>query len=367
MKIVFGSAHPYLPQMKGGAQASTHEMALSMTRRGHDVSVLAGLAGEGLIGLRGRIAMKLTGRRTVADTALGYRVHRGWFPWEGVPELVAREAPDVAVVQSYKPVPIARAFLDAGIPSVIYFRNVEVEDLGGDLATLGQIPAIANSSFTAAWFERHYGLKSRVVHPMFTPESYRTETSREYVTFINPHPQKGLETALTLAERCPDIPFLFVEGWGLTGEERAARDARLARLSNVTMHPGTNDMREIYGQTRILLAPSRWEEAFGRVAAEAHYSGIPVIGARRGGLPEAIGPGGLLVDADAPAEEWVAALRALWDDTDRYESVSQAALDYSRRPDLDRESQIDTVLEVLAEAARAGLPARPSAPVAATS
>lgn len=353
MKVILGSAHPYLPQLTGGAQVSTHEIATDLIRRGHAACVLSGLTGAGRTGLRARLLLKLTGRRTAVDRGLGYPTYRGWFAQDGVDEVIARERPDVVLLQSGRPVPIARRFLDRGVPVVLYLRNVEPEDLGGDLRTLGQVPAIANSAFTAARYRDVFGLRPTVVHPTFTPERYRTSTTRRNVTFINPRPEKGLDTALAVARACPDIPFVFVEAWGMTPAEHGALLARIADLDNVTLRPGTDDMRQVYGEARIVLAPSRWEEAFGRIAAEAHFSAIPVIGSRCGGLPEAIGPGGLLVDPDAPIEEWVAAVRSVWDDAGRLEALSRAAAVHAARPALDRDSQIGAILEVLGRAAAA--------------
>lgn len=45
---------------------------------------------------------------------------------------------------------------------------------------------------------------------------------------------------------------------------------------------------------RIGIIPSRWQEPFGIVALELIACGLPVIAARVGGLPEAVGPCGLL-------------------------------------------------------------------------
>ena len=38
---------------------------------------------------------------------------------------------------------------------------------------------------------------------------------------------------------------------------------------------------------------------FGRIAVEPQFSGIPVVASDRGGLPEAVGPGGVLIDPAA--------------------------------------------------------------------
>jgi glycosyltransferase involved in cell wall biosynthesis len=48
----------------------------------------------------------------------------------------------------------------------------------------------------------------------------------------------------------------------------------------------------------VTLMPVEWEEPFGMVAAEAQMAGCPVVGYRRGGLPEVVeeGVGGLLVE-----------------------------------------------------------------------
>lgn len=171
------------------------------------------------------------------------------------------------------------------------------------------------------------------------------------VTLINPHPHKGLSVALEMARLCPDIPFLFVQTWDLPPEARAELDRQLATLKNVTLHPAVEDMRQIYRRTRILLAPSQWQEGYGRVATEAQFSGIPVIASTRGGLPEAVGPGGLLLDAAAPAEEWAGALRRLWDDAGYYRQLSEAADAHSRRAANDPTLQTDqweTVLNYVA-------------------
>ncbi|WP_299365164.1 glycosyltransferase, partial [uncultured Paracoccus sp.] len=231
---------------------------------------------------------------------------------------------------------------------VIYLRNVEVEDLGGDPGDLRDVTYVANSQFTADRFNSLFGIRSTVVYPLIRREMYETETSRENVTFINPHPRKGLEVALAVAERCPDIPFAFVEAWMLSPEERAPLMQRLARLPNVTLRPPTRDMKSVYGRARIVLAPSKWQEAFGRIAVEAQFSGIPVVASACGGLPEAVGPGGILIEPDASHDVWADAVRRLWTDQAFYEEKSRAARSYSHRPEMNRDRQIDRLLAIFA-------------------
>ncbi|MEL7213950.1 MAG: glycosyltransferase [Pseudomonadota bacterium] len=347
MRILFGSAHPYLPQMRGGAQSSTDELVRRLKARGHEVAVLGGLTGQGWIGLRGRIRLKLGQRDYVIDHGLGYPVFRAWFAQDVVAKVVDNFQADVAIFQSLLPVPLAQAINRKTTRTFIYLRNVETEDLGGSIQGLTQTRFIANSHFTAGRFAKTDGIVADVIHPMIEPERYRVTPERKAVLFINPHPHKGVDVALATAAECPEIPFIFVRGWGLNEEQEAHLQSHLARLPNVTLQPSTNDMREVYRAARILLAPSQWEEAFGRVAAEAQISGIPVIGARTGGLPEAIGPGGIILEKDAPVGEWAAALRTLWEDHEAYEAASAAALAHAERPEMIPERQIDRLLEIL--------------------
>ena len=348
MKILLANAHPYIPQMRGGAQSSMHDLAIEFARRGHEVGVLGGLTGEGWIGLKSRVGLKLGRRNHAVDHGLGYPVYRAWFAWEAVADVARRMGADVVVPGSWLPLRFAQALAGVDTRVVIYLHNVEVEELGGNPRDLKGVSYVANSRFTADRWKDLLGIRSDVVYPLIRRENYQTETTRENVTFINPHPKKGVEIALGVAERCPEIPFVFVEAWGLPPEVRESLLKRLFTLSNVTLRPPTRDMKSVYGRARIVIAPSQWEEAFGRVAVEPQFSGIPVIASARGGLPEAFGPGGILMDPGADADAWAQAVRRLWNDPALYAEKSRAARDYANRPEMNPSNQIDRLLEIFA-------------------
>lgn len=80
---------------------------------------------------------------------------------------------------------------------------------------------------------------------------------------------------------------------------------------------------------------------------EAQFSGIPVISSDRGGLPETVGPGGILIGHDRPAAEWAAVLHQLWHDGDRYRELSQAALSHSARDAIDPDRQLQILIDML--------------------
>ncbi|MER8483437.1 glycosyltransferase [Mesorhizobium sp. M1322] len=353
MKVLFAGGNGYTPQFSGGVQSSTHHLVEQLREHGHDASVLAALFGDGMFGFKARAKMKLLRQRAVIDSYPGYPVVRAWFPWEAARFAVERLDPDVAVVQCHKSVPIGKALQALDVPLVVYLRNVEFHELAGDLRELHSALYIANSEFTARTYKEKFGIDSTVIPPTINPGLYSTPTTGEFVTLINPYNEKGFELAVRIAGQCPEIPFLFVESWKLDDDHRAQIEQIIAPLRNVRLESRTSDMKTVYGRTKILLAPSKWEEAWGRVASEAHCSGIPVVGSRRGGLPEAIGAGGVVLDYDAPLDDWVAAVRRLWSDKAEYGRLSAAAQLFSERPQMNPDIQFATFLGVL-DSARQG-------------
>jgi glycosyltransferase involved in cell wall biosynthesis len=344
MNILFITAHKYLPQMRGGLQSSADDLCRSLVARGHRVAVLAGLMPAGAFALKARIKMQINGRlfgcKVTRETGLGYPVWYSWFPWEAVEHVERKEKPDLIVVMAMQAVRMALAAKSTGIPILIQLQDVEFMKHGGNFEDIADLPCVANSRFTAETYHMAFGVNASVIAPFVSKSKYRTETSRENVTFINPFPEKGRDIALAVARRCPEIPFTFVEAWPLTPESRQELVQKLSALPNVMLSAPQDDMRKVYGKCKILLVPSIWEEAYGRVVTEAQMSGIPVVASARGGLPEAVGPGGILLNPEGPIDEWVTATRQLWQDQRHYAELSAAAITYASRSDVDFDYQI---------------------------
>ncbi len=354
LRVLFASTHSYFPQRKGGAESSTHELCVELSERGHAVGVLASLEPRGVLALINRFRRKiLRAGLFPADHRMGYPVFRGWTPAEGVGEVAERFAPSVAVVQAGTPVPLVLAFLQRNVPTTLYVRDVEFHRLGGEIPRDPRLRLVANSRFTADRVRERLGLEAAVVPPLVRPEIYRTVTRREVVLYVNPHPVKGVEIALRLAAARPDIPFLFLEAWSLRPDRKRDLLARARKLPNVQWHDPVDDMRHMYGRARIVLMPSVWEEAWGRVATEAQVSGIPVLASDRGGLPESVGPGGILCDPDGPFHAWESALARLWDSKKAYQEFSGAALAHAHRPEIQPHRIADRLIKVLTEHVRA--------------
>lgn len=228
----------------------------------------------------------------------------------------------------------------SGCRTALYVLDVDHEE---NFRALESDPDVvfAVSEFTCCELRRRFGTESHVLYPLVDFDRYRTIRQDELVTMINPVRVKGVDIALELAECLPRQKFLFVEGWGTD----PTIVERIERLPNATYMRKQIDMREVYGRTRVLIVPSQWQEAFGRVVLEAQASGIPVIASRTGGLPEAVGDGGILIDGYRDPARWLTALQGLLEDRVSYQRLSEKALENTRRFELRRE--LDRLVEIL--------------------
>lgn len=346
LRILVAGAHGHLPQETGGVQSSTHDLVRALAPRVQSVGVLCALKKSGALGFAGRIRTRF-GHRLQEDGRLGYRVFRSFDALDSVPAVVKQFMPHCAIVQSMHAVPLARRLVACGVPVVFYFRNAELDQLRGDPAELDAL-FLSNSQFTSNFFEVNCGITSVVVPPIVRWEKYYVgDRQANTVLFVNPIAKKGVDIALALAEACPDIPFCFVQAWGLEKVERCRLLRSIKSLRNVDLVKSREDMRPLYARAKIVLAPSRWEEAWGRIATEAHINAIPVLASSRGGLPEAVGPGGVIIDIDAPLAAWESELRRMWSDDSYFNRLSGSAALFSRRPAVQEDAQVKRILELI--------------------
>ena len=151
-------------------------------------------------------------------------------------------------------------------------------------------------------------------------------------------PTKGVEPLLD-AFAAADLPHaeLWIAGNGKADYEQSLRARHAGERVRFL---GRVAPRNFYPQVDIVVVPSLWHDTFPGVVFEALAFGKPVIGARRGGIPEMIrgGENGLLFEPDRPGE-LVAALRCLAGDATLRARMGQAARD-SARPFLDRDGWI---------------------------
>lgn len=183
---------------------------------------------------------------------------------------------------------------------------------------------VANSDYMAKVVSHQTGREAPVVYPTFDLDDWRQPGAdqREHILFIKPQERKGFSIFLQIAEALPDKQFV-VAGKTTTAARRA-----LHALDNVSMIDWSNEMREVYARTEVLLGPSIWPEPFGRVFVEAASAGVPSITSNRGGIPEAVGSGGILMDDIHDISGWANAIRSL-DDAKIRQTLSTRAREHA--------------------------------------
>jgi len=110
------------------------------------------------------------------------------------------------------------------------------------------------------------------------------------IGFIGVHdPVKGLDTLAAAAHRLAGEPVEFLIAG--TGQSDYAKTLPERFPAQNTRLLGWTKPEEFLPQIDVLAVPSLFREPFGRVVIEAFAHGVPVIGARSGGIPETIQPG----------------------------------------------------------------------------
>ena len=188
--------------------------------------------------------------------------------------------------------------------------------------------------------EAVYNCPVRTVYPPIDFEYYTVgQVEREAYTMVNPIEFKGGGLFGELSKRHSDEAFLAIMGWFHQRTDDCSFDMDMYDIFSRTINeyvsppeePDLNgipnleylvdaDIRDVYRRTKVLLVPSQWNEAFGRVVLEAMHNGIPVIASDVGGLPEACGGAAMLVEEYNSLDAWSSRMDELADEDvyDRY-------------------------------------------------
>lgn len=174
-------------------------------------------------------------------------------------------------------------------------------------ACVGRARLLTNSRFMAAELSRLAGGKEvEVVPPEIDAERLRRDFAAavwdgpQGVVAVGDEPLKGAHLVRAMARALPEVPFYLFD----------RRYSAPVRQGNLTLMPWQIDPAMVYRAARLVVVPSQCHEANPRVAREACALGIPVLGSRRGGIPESLvdQPGAVVDDFDSAAA-WIAAVR----------------------------------------------------------
>jgi glycosyltransferase involved in cell wall biosynthesis len=369
VRVLFASYHCY-HDPSNGAAVCTRDLFGLLAGQGWACGVLTGpfLDNESANPVS-KLLADLPGLQTVHGTVgdLTFSVH-SIVDAVGFP--VSTFDPDPPAPHREPTQDESEAFLETLRRVLIEFEPDVVLTYGGDQASRG-IAALAHraGAKVAFWLHNYaYGAwcfdeyDAVIVPSAHTRDHYRTvagieatvlpgpfDTARlvcdrvegRFVTFVNPAPYKGVfwfaRIAHELGTRRPDIPILVVEGRvGVSWLDQCGID--LTAIRSVHRMPNIPDPRQFYSVSRLMLVPSLWDEALGRVAVEAMLNGVPVAGSGRGGLSEVLATGGVslpIPDRYTPSSQvppeagevspWVDWVIRLWDDPLAYSTAAAEA------------------------------------------
>lgn len=120
---------------------------------------------------------------------------------------------------------------------------------------------------------------------------WKSKSEHRYITFVGDTKVKGIDVFKYLVEKINEVEFLHV------GEVEV--DAQ-----NVT-NWNHCDIGKVFASTKLLLVPSQWQEAYGRIVREAVLLGIPTVASNTGGISEAADSSVTLINTYHDVEVWL--------------------------------------------------------------
>lgn len=227
---------------------------------------------------------------------------------------------------------LARAFEDLHFSRLNESRKSLIRGAIAHLITRGDVVrayrdadvVIANSNFMANAVSAYFGLSADRVSVLYPPidpgpEAWRGSAhTPPRVGFVNPSPRKGVGLFLTIAERLPDVDFLYF----------GPQDKQFPN-KNIVYAGWARNPKEIYSRIDLLIVPSQWHEPFGRVAVEATFHGVPALVSNRGGLPETVTPR-LVLGTDS-ADDWAREIARLLSSESQAEALWRDSLSAAKR------------------------------------
>ena len=143
----------------------------------------------------------------------------------------------------------------------------------------------ANSKYISKEVSNKFNVKSLVKYPQIDVDALRisydkncTDIEKKGIVMIGDTRIKGVDIYLSLAKSFPnEIFYIF-------GKKNDFK----TRIKNIKHMGWSSEPGFPYSLAKVILVPSIWDEAFGRVSIEAQLLNIPVIVSNKGGLPETV-------------------------------------------------------------------------------
>jgi UDP-glucose:tetrahydrobiopterin glucosyltransferase len=301
MRVAFVASlvSPIRPAEANGPHSVIVDLACGLTERGHQIEIYAA-AGSVVDGVRVieievepdvRLAsIRPTGKTTGAGgdaSERGFRRLYAELRWRD-PDVVSQHAFDAPAIELARGLPVVHTLhLPPAHPDVVR-------------AARRSTGALVTVSTSAARGWRAAGVRDIRVIRNGVPTVAPVDAPPLDIALIagRVSPEKGTHIGVRVARRAGLEPR--VVGDIYDADYFASKVAPLLE-SGQTIEPlARGELARLMARSRVLIMPIRWEEPFGLVAAEAQMSGCPVVGFRRGALPEIVieGIGGYLVEPE---------------------------------------------------------------------
>jgi glycosyltransferase involved in cell wall biosynthesis len=294
--VVASLVGPLREAQLGGAQAFQTDLARALAARGHEVTVFCA-EGSALDGLRletvpapagveralvkpaGRPPPSLPGLRPAFAELFARVCARGCevislhaFDAEALEEAVERAVPVLHTLHLPPLVPalVERVRAVAGRPRARFVTVSEAMRRAWSAVGLHEVEVIPDGV------------------PVF--DLSEVPVAPRAVVAGRVSPEKGTAVAMRVARRAGLEPLVVGGVYDRAYWRRRVR---------IPVRPVTRpELWRLMAASAVTLMPVEWEEPFGLVAAESQMAGCPVVGYRRGGLPEVVpqGVGGFLVE-----------------------------------------------------------------------
>jgi phosphatidyl-myo-inositol alpha-mannosyltransferase len=309
-------ACPYAWDAPGGVQVHVRQLAVGLTRRGHEVLVLAPARGrvtDPLVRVVGR-AVAVPYQGTVAPIS----------PWPTAVPRVARAIaafkPDV--IHAHEPLTPSTAMFavirSRGVPAAATFhayaeRSALLDAAAPLLRRVWRRLAvrIAVSEAAAAFVRSRFRGDVRIIPNGVDVALFRQGRpasdlpgGRRMLWVGRLDRQKGFPVAVgafgALAQEFPDLVFVVIG----EGRDRVAIDALdgQTRARVVMRGPLPHELLPAYhAGADLYVSPALGQESFGLVLVEAMAAGVPVVAGATGALSELVDAAGLVPPGDAGA------------------------------------------------------------------
>jgi phosphatidylinositol alpha-1,6-mannosyltransferase len=208
------------------------------------------------------------------------------------------------------------------VPGIVTCHGLEIADIPPVRGSLERAAGIhCNSNFTKARVESFLGPQTKArVHTWGIRATTLPEIEPQYdlITVGRVVRRKNIDTILRVLALHPEWRYAVVgEGPGLPGLRELAKTLG---LNNVEFFGkvSEDEKNRLLSLSRLFVMCPRNDndsdvEGLGLVFFEAHGAGLPILSARSGGAPEAVGEAGILVNDPLDVAEIEQSLRAALD------------------------------------------------------